>query len=88
LRPAQGLANIPSIDWCFGWSKPSSPVTDGTALVEFALTSSGEVNDIETVRMSHPIFSVAAVAAVKRLKCSAKTDRVRVRMPFAFHIEN
>lgn len=60
----------------------------GQADVEFVVTRSGDIRDIEVVRSTNPVFNAAAAAATAQLRCVGQGRDLRVRIPYTFRLEN
>ena len=60
----------------------------GDVLVEFTVTTSGQISDVTVVNSSNRIFNNAATNAVRQLHCIGQGRDVRVRVPFTFRMES
>jgi TonB family protein len=58
----------------------------GSAVLEFTLTSEGKIKDITAVESSHPVFAQAATDIVKQYECRGLGRDIRVRVPFKFQL--
>lgn len=56
----------------------------GSALIQFTLTTSGEIKDVQAVQASHPTFAQGAMKIVGQYKCTGQGRDVVVRVPFVF----
>ena len=61
---------------------------NGDVLVEFIVTASGQISDVAVVNSTNRIFNSTATNAVKQLHCIGQGHDVRVRVPFAFRLDN
>jgi periplasmic protein TonB len=59
---------------------------DGDVLIEFTLTASGEVKDIEVKSSSNRVFNNVSIATVRQFSCTAQGRDVRVQAPFSFKL--
>jgi periplasmic protein TonB len=59
----------------------------GSALIQFTLTTSGEIKDVKAVQASHPTFAQGAMKIVGQYKCTGQGRDVVVRVPFVFKSE-
>ena len=59
----------------------------GSALIQFTLTTSGEIRDVQAVQTSHPLFAQGAIKIVGQYKCTGQGRDVVVRVPFVFKSE-
>jgi TonB family protein len=62
---------------------------EGSALVSFVVTRSGEVRDVRAVRSTHPEFATAAIAAVAQWtfepgRINGQPVNTRLEIPIAF----
>ena len=59
----------------------------GEALIQFTLTSGGEVKDIKVLRSSNSIFARNSVRIVGEYKCQGQGHDVTVQVPFSYKLE-
>lgn len=59
----------------------------GEALVQFTLTSTGEVKDVRTLRSSHQIFARNSERLVREYKCQPQGREITVQVPFSYKTE-
>jgi len=59
---------------------------EGSAVLEFTLTSEGQITDITAVESSHPVFAQAAKDIVNKYQCRGIGRDIRVRVPFKFQL--
>jgi protein TonB len=60
----------------------------GEVLVEFTVGAGGEIGNITVLKSSSPIFESTVINAVGQFQCVGQGHPVRVRVPFAFRLEN
>jgi protein TonB len=58
----------------------------GDVLIEFTVTTSGDVKDVDVKSSSNPIFNSASVAAVRQFRCTPQPRDIRVQVPFVFNL--
>jgi len=58
----------------------------GSAVLEFTLTSDGQITNITAVEASHPVFVQAATDIISSYKCRGLGRDIRVRVPFKFQL--
>ena len=58
----------------------------GEVLVEFKLTTDGQIPEFYVLRSTHETFTMAAVRGLAQLQCKGIGKEVRVRVPFAFRL--
>lgn len=63
-------------------------LAQGSALIEFTITSDGRVTGVRAVESSHPVFAQAAMGMVRNFQCSGVGRDIRVRVPFGFRLED
>jgi protein TonB len=59
----------------------------GDVLLEFTVTTTGQISDVTVVKSSNRLFNSTAANAVNQLRCNGLGHDVRVRVPFAFRME-
>jgi protein TonB len=59
----------------------------GSALIQFTLTTSGEIKDVTALKASHPAFAQGAMKIVSEYKCTGQGREVLVHVPFTFKSE-
>ena len=59
----------------------------GDVVLEFTVTTDGQINDVTVVKSTNRLFNSAATNAVNQLRCNSQGHDVRVRVPFAFRME-
>ena len=62
-------------------------IEKGEALIQFTLTASGEVKDVQAIRSSHAIFARNSIRLVNEYKCQGQGRDVVVRVPFSYKLE-
>ena len=58
----------------------------GEVLVEFTVTASGEIKDIDIKSSSNRAFNSASINATRMFKCNAQARDVRVQVPYSFKL--
>lgn len=61
---------------------------NGDVTVEFTVGPSGAISDARVIKSSSPIFNDAALSAINQLRCIGQGQDVKVRIPFAFRLDN
>jgi protein TonB len=59
----------------------------GEVTVEFTVSASGAVGDVNVTKTSNRIFNAVAVNAVSQFRCIGQGQNVRVRLPIGFEQE-
>jgi protein TonB len=59
----------------------------GEALIQFTLTSSGEVKDVKALSATHAIFARSSIRVVSEYKCVGQGQDVIVKVPFGYKLE-
>jgi len=60
---------------------------EGEVVVAFTVTSTNQIENVEAVEATHPVFAEAAIATVKRLGCNSGGKELRLRIPFGYKFE-
>jgi protein TonB len=60
----------------------------GDVVIEFTVSAASQIKDVTVVKSSSPLFNSVAINAVNQLRCNGQGQDVRVRVPFAFRVEN
>jgi protein TonB len=60
----------------------------GDVLIEFTVTSAGQISDVTVVNSSNRIFNNTATNAVKQLHCIGQGRDVKVHVPFTFRMDS
>lgn len=58
----------------------------GSVVLEFTLTSEGQITNVTAVESSHPVFVQAATDIISKYQCRGLGRDVRVRVPFKFQL--
>ena len=58
----------------------------GEVMVEFTLTTSGEIKDIDIKSSTNRAFNSVSISATRQFKCSAQARDVRVQVPYSFKL--
>ncbi|HDR9151692.1 energy transducer TonB [Burkholderia vietnamiensis] len=58
----------------------------GDVTVEFTVDPDGRVTNLRLAQPADPVLNRAALSAVKRFRCIAQGQPVRVRVPFSFNL--
>ena len=58
----------------------------GEVLIEFTLTASGEIKDIDIKSSTNRAFNSASISATRQFKCNAQARDVRVQVPYSFKL--
>ena len=58
----------------------------GEVLVEFTLSATGEIKDIEIKSSTNRAFNSVSINATRQFKCSAQARDVRVQVPYSFKL--
>ena len=89
---AQAQARCPNFTTVMGWAHyPAEAAARGMyrgeAVIAFTIRSSGQVEDVRTIRASHPIFAASAMAVVSQYRCNAFVGKeVNVQVPFSYAV--
>lgn len=59
---------------------------EGDVLIEFTVTTSGEIKDIEVKSSSNRVFNSASINATRAFKCIGQGRDVRVSVPYSFKL--
>ena len=62
-------------------------LTYGQVIVEFTVTSEGQVANAHVLSSSNPVFERLSLLAVSRFKCDAVKREVTVRAPLTFELK-
>ncbi len=60
---------------------------EGDVMIEFTLTASGEIKDIDVKSSSNRVFNSTAINATRQFQCTAQPRDVRVQVPYSFKLE-
>ena len=58
----------------------------GEVLIEFTVTASGEIKDIDVKSSTNRAFNSASISATRQFKCNAQARDVRVQVPYSFKL--
>jgi protein TonB len=59
----------------------------GEAVIQFTLTTSGELKDIKAIRATNQIFARNSIRIVSAYKCKGQARDVTVTVPFSYKLE-
>ncbi len=59
----------------------------GTVVVSFLISSTGEASDIQIKESTHESFSDEVTRLVKKIRCKPEAEGLRVTMPFRFKMQ-
>ena len=59
----------------------------GDVEIEFTVSATGALGDINVTRSTNKVFNSGALAAVAQLRCVGQGQPVRVRVPFIFRLD-
>lgn len=60
----------------------------GSVVLEFTLTSEGQITNITAIESSHPVFTQAATDIINKYQCRGLGRDIRVRVPFEFQLSD
>lgn len=58
----------------------------GEVLVEFTVTTTGEIKDIEVKSSTNRAFNSVSISSTRQFKCTAQAKDVRVQVPYSFKL--
>jgi protein TonB len=63
-------------------------INSGDVIADFTLTTGGEIRDVVIVKSTNPVFNATVLEAIGKLQCASQGRDAKVRIPFAFRMDN
>ncbi len=60
----------------------------GEVLIEFTVTTSGDIKDIDVKSSTNRVFNSVSINATRRFKCNGQGRDVRVQVPYSFSLSD